>query len=276
MLVPGGTFDRSYDAVTYVDPSFPATVSSFKLDRYLVTVGRFRSFATAVEGGWIPTAGSGKHAHLSGGGGLNGGTEAGWDAAWTAGLATTRQGWDVNLLCDAANQTWTSSAGADEQRPINCVTWQEAYAFCIWDGGFLPSETEESYAQSGGDEQRVYPWSSPPTSTTIDCSYANFNPGTACSATGPNDVGAESPKGDGRWGQADLVGNVWEWTLDYFALPFAQAKCDDCADLTSGGIHAIRGGTAFDDASYMASSYRHTYSQSGHDPLFGVRCARTP
>ncbi|HEY8039661.1 MAG TPA: SUMF1/EgtB/PvdO family nonheme iron enzyme, partial [Polyangiaceae bacterium] len=77
-------------------------------------------------------------------------------------------------------------------------------------------------------------------------------------------------------GQADLVGNVWEWTLDFYADPFAQATCTDGADLTSGGIRSIRGGTCFDDASFMAVSYRHNYGQSGHSPLFGVRCARTP
>ncbi|HEY8039603.1 MAG TPA: SUMF1/EgtB/PvdO family nonheme iron enzyme, partial [Polyangiaceae bacterium] len=169
-LVPGGTFHRSYDGVSWKDAAFPATVSDFKLDRFLVTVGRMRSFVTAVENGWQPAAGSGKHEHLNGGGGVNGGTEGGWDPSWNAGLATDRAGWDQNLLCDSKYQTWTSDAGGNEQRPINCVEWQEAYAFCIWDGGFLPTEAEINYAAAGGNEQRVYPWSTPPTDETIDCS----------------------------------------------------------------------------------------------------------
>ena len=52
---------------------------------------------------------------------------------------------------------------------MNCVNWFEAYAFCIWDGGFLPSDTEWEYAAAGGSLQREYPWGS-------------TAPGTACPA----------------------------------------------------------------------------------------------
>src|SRR6185312_9797256 len=95
-----------------------------------------------------------------------------------------------------------------------CITWYEAYAFCIWDGGFLPSEAEWNYAAAGGSEQRAYPWT---TTSTIDCSYANYagaDGGGQCQAGGLDDVGSQSPQGDGKYGQSDLAGNAWEWTLD--------------------------------------------------------------
>jgi hypothetical protein len=83
--VLGGTFLRSYDGVTNTDTGNPATVSSYRLDRFEVTVGRFRKFVTGVTGGWSPGAGSGKHAHLNGGKGLSHVTaglyEPGWDSA---------------------------------------------------------------------------------------------------------------------------------------------------------------------------------------------------
>jgi formylglycine-generating enzyme required for sulfatase activity len=72
------------------------------------------------------------------------------------------------------------------------------------------------------------------------------------------------------------VGNGWEWQLDYFATPFVHAQCTDCADLTSGGSRAARGGAFSDDASAMAVSYRRELPETGHSPLFGVRCARAP
>ena len=46
--------------------------------------------------------------------------------------------------------TWTNTEGSQENLPINGVNWYEAYAFCIWDGGFLPSEAEWVYAAAGG------------------------------------------------------------------------------------------------------------------------------
>jgi len=48
-------------------------VGDFKLDKYEVTVGRFRQFVAAWNGGagYTPPAGSGKHTHLNGGNGLN-------------------------------------------------------------------------------------------------------------------------------------------------------------------------------------------------------------
>jgi formylglycine-generating enzyme required for sulfatase activity len=38
------------------------------------------------------------------------------------------------------------------------VSWYEAAAFCISDGGFLPSEVEGDYAAAAGSEQRAYAW----------------------------------------------------------------------------------------------------------------------
>ncbi|MGO9835775.1 MAG: SUMF1/EgtB/PvdO family nonheme iron enzyme [Polyangiaceae bacterium] len=38
---------------------------------------------------------------------------------------------------------------------IDCVNWYESYTFCIWDGGFLPSEAEWEYAAGGGSHSLV-------------------------------------------------------------------------------------------------------------------------
>ena len=171
--VTGGTFYRTYQWPPAQTPVLdggptnladPATLSTLRLDKYEVTVGRFRQFVIAWNNGsgYVPPAGSGKHTHVNGGLGLvmstgappksgpapDAGTtfEPGWVASDDSLIAPT----DGNLACDARYATWTSSAGSDETRPINCVNWWEAYAFCIWDGGFLPSAEEWEYAGAGG------------------------------------------------------------------------------------------------------------------------------
>ncbi len=285
--VPGGTFDRSYDGVSsgYTNPAFPATVSPILVDQFEVTVGRFRPFVSAVVGGWRPAASAGKHAHLNGGNGLNavgGGAEPGWDAAdWNGQLAATLADWTTNLSCSAA-QTWTPSPGSADNRPINCVDWYEAYAFCIWDGGFLPSEAEWNFTASGGNQQRVYPWSSPATSTAIDCSHANYFGGSNgtnyCvdpSIGSTNAVGSESPVGDGLWGQSDLGGNVWEWVLDTYVSPY-NPSCTDCADLTAPASRVFRGGFYDSTSPALLASIRGSDGPLYRANGVGMRCARSP
>jgi sulfatase modifying factor 1 len=275
LLVTGvttATFSRSYDNVTYTDPQYKAQVSDLRLDKYEITVGRFRRYVAAVVAGWKPAAGAGKHTHLNGGGGLNAGTEPGWDAAWntTTNFPTSSATWDTNLSCNATYQTWTSTAGTNETKPINCLSWYDAAAFCIWDGGFLPSEAEWNYAASGGMDQRVYPWSSPSTSTTIDATYAVYA-GTSALAVG------SKPKGDGKYGQSDLAGNVWEWVLDWNKSPYNETICSNCAYLTATSNRVIRGGGRASAASGLLAGYRSvSVAPAARGDGVGARCARIP
>jgi formylglycine-generating enzyme required for sulfatase activity len=183
------------------------------------------------------------------------------------------------VKCDATYQTWTDAAGANESLPINCIDWFTAMAFCIWDGGFLPTEAEWNYASAGGSEQRAYPWSSPPGSLAIDCSYANYYDGAAYCTNPPsgavNRVGSESPEGDGKWGHADLGGDVWEWTLDWYASTYGD-PCVDCANLIPASSRVVRGGFFGLDASTLRGAFRNgaaAPSRRGVD--VGVRCARS-
>lgn len=285
-LVPGGTFHRGCDNAAdtdYKDTTHPATVSPFVLDRYEVTVGRFRKFVAAGAGTQAnpPASGTGAHPALPG---------SGWDSAWNARLPATTTALEAEVVgglmgCDSPHETWTDSPGANEDKPINCVTWYLAMAFCIWDGGYLPTETEWNFAASGGSEHRAYPWSVPSSSTLIDCSHANYqrsaSPVMYCtdgSVGGTNRVGSESPAGDGKWGHADLAGNVLEWTLDWYHADYA-VPCVDCAALTPGvDGQVLRGGGFFNEfVSYLRSDYRmNNHGPGTHSSSYGMRCARTP
>jgi formylglycine-generating enzyme required for sulfatase activity len=175
-------------------------------------------------------------------------------------------GWTTNLLA-CPSPTWTVGAADNETLPINCVSWFEAYAFCLWDGGFLPTEAEWNFVAAAGDQQRVYPWSSPPTSTTLDCTLANFS---GCHTPGAPDNGVENVNGEGGFGTDGMAGNVAEWVLDA-AGPYPM-PCNDCANLSGpGGI--VRGGDFSSPAAALMTSTRTT-AASLNRYRFGVRCAR--
>jgi formylglycine-generating enzyme required for sulfatase activity len=254
-LVPGGTYDRSNDA------SYPATVSDFKLDVYEVTVGRFRAFVSAGKGtqGTPPAAASGANPNLAG---------SGWQAAWNTSLVANTNALKAAIKCNATYQTWTDSPAGNEDRPMNCITWYEAFAFCIWDGGRLPTEAEWNYVAAGGDEQRLYPWGA----TAPDDTYAVYC-GGSCAST--QNVGAKSPKGDGKWGHADLAGNVNEWALDWSATPYPM-PCSNCGVVTSGAARVQRGGSFQMNESVLPTSPRGCGDPTNRNQNLGARCARSP
>ena len=283
LAVPSGTYDRTYtnDGSGATGTADPASVTGFRLDKYLITVGRFRRFVEASVAGWVPTAGSGKHTHLNGGKGLANsagpGNEPGWDDSDTIQLATTAAEWMAKLNCEPSFQTWTDAAGPNEALPMNCIDWYEAYAFCIWDGGFLPSEAEWEYAAAGGNEQREYPWGSadPGTSSQYLISNCNYPPGSsACTGVVNLAPVGTATLGMGRWGQLDLAGNLGEWNLDWYA-PYVQ-PCADCVYLTDFSYRVLRGGSFGTDTENVFPPSRDGDTPPSRNSFYGARCARTP
>jgi formylglycine-generating enzyme required for sulfatase activity len=241
------------------------------MDKYLVTVGRFRQFVTAWSGGagYAPPAGSGKHTHLNGGSGLSatgGGYEPGWIATDDSNIAPT----NTNLACDPNYATWTASVGSNENLPISCVNWYESYAFCIWDGGFLPSEAEWEYVAAGGSEQREYPWGT--TDPGAGNQYAIYN-SEGITTLAP--VGAAT-LGAGLWGQLDMAGETCEWNLDWYAM--YVDPCNDCANVTASTSSRVYRGCDFDFEDYGIFPFP---DRLGGSPAYrqwalGLRCSRTP
>jgi formylglycine-generating enzyme len=269
--VKGGKFSLSYDGISSGYPeSYPATVSDFYLDKYEITVGRLRKFVDAGKGTQAdpPAEGSGVHPKIEG---------SGWNTRWNASLPADRSALREKLKCDPSWQTYADKPAGNDNKPVNCLDWYTAFAFCAWDGGRLPTEAEWNYAASGGTEQRYYPWSAPNDPEAIDSNYAVYNTGSV------QVVGSKSPKGDGRYGQSDLAGNVQEWLLDWH---WSYSKtCQDCAAVSNDPDGGADGAT---DRVFRGGWFSSRYNvdlrnvvRGGDKPGPGVfvsrgaRCARS-
>lgn len=253
--LPSGTYARSYDGVSpgFTNPSFVASVSGFHLDAFEVSRGRFQKFIDAYAMA-RPAEGSGRNPSNP--------SDLGWAAAWTASLPVTQADLVAALTCDGL-----PTQGVTD--PVRCVSWYVAQAFCIWDGGRLPSEAEWNYAAAGGDRQRVYPWSVPASSTTISSSHATYQ------VAAPTRPGLHTLD-LARWGQRDLAGNVWEWVIDFHASPYPSTQCTDCANQTAAASRVIRGGSYSSNTAQVIAGYRSSAVPATPRAVVGFRCARNP
>jgi formylglycine-generating enzyme required for sulfatase activity len=272
-------------------PEHDATVGAFALDKYEVTVGRFRKFLEVFDV-WHVIAGNpadnvGANPNVDA---ANGTSNTGWGRSWDASQVDfPRSATDLNerLSC-GEDQTWSNSPISDvaEAFPLNCVGWYEAFAFCIWDGGRLPTEAEWEYAAAGGAQNRLYPWGI----ALPDADHAIFS---YSSADAPKVVvGSKLVKsGAGYFGHADLAGSMWEWTFDrhndvYYGTTSAPVRCNNCANAfdnspngspnypdDSGG-RTLRGGCWFCDAVDIRAAKRTFYGPENRYSGIGFRCAR--
>ncbi|HEY3495230.1 MAG TPA: SUMF1/EgtB/PvdO family nonheme iron enzyme [Polyangiaceae bacterium] len=271
LLVRGGTF-RQGDAT---EGTFESSVAEFRLDKYEVTVERFRAFWDAYDG-WVqnnPSAGAGANPSIGG---------SGWNTDWD--LAPTASELVSELDCGTVFRTWVGSAGNDTL-PMNCINWFTAFAFCIWDGGRLPTEAEWEFAARWGGYQYLYPWGDEPALTNQQDStaeYAVYNclgDGSApasCDVTDILPVGSR-PAGGNRYGNQDMIGSLFEWTLDIYATypttPRMNYARVDASDASSP--HTVRGGSWNEDAAHQTTVFRTQYEPSVSISYVGFRCARS-
>ncbi len=200
----------------------------------------------------------------------------------------------LDPLCNSNKQK------ENHDHPINCVSWDQAKAFCEVSGGRLPTEAEWEFAARGSDG-RVYPWGDEAPSATMlnacgkECGawqlaskipvgmmYPNEDDGFP--ATAPV---KQFPKGQTKFGNFDMAGNVWEWTADYYA-PYAKESASKPrvmnppgpseAELERGKpkTRVIRGG-AFNGsvASWVRPTFRYSDLPEKKSYGIGFRCARS-
>jgi formylglycine-generating enzyme required for sulfatase activity len=259
-LVPGGTFSFG---VGWFDQPSVATVSSFYLDKFEVTVGRFKAFLAEYDA-WRETG------HPSAGENtLPGVPDSGWQSEWDDLLPRDSAAFAASIMGCGGRKTLF----ADAFLPMNCLKWEDAFAFCLWDQARLPTSAEWEYAALGGDQHRRLPWGPEPL-THARAVYNCLGDGIdGCSESYEDILPVGSrPLGAGRWGQHDLEGSMREFVFDYFGS--YPPTCNDCA-LTEGEFRAFRGGTWYNTHNWLEAVTRSDYyNPPGREESEGVRCAR--
>ncbi len=119
--------------------------------------------------------------------------------------------------CPPTYRTASCNYGTNMRRdhPMNCVRYLEAYLYCSFVGGRLPTASEWQMAAYGGT--RTYPWGDDPPSTERlnarseqDDVGDDANRTRLDSWTGTSPVGS-FPLGATPDGLLDVAGNVSEW-----------------------------------------------------------------
>lgn len=156
------------------------------------------------------------------------------------------------------------------ERPINCVNWTQAAAFCSWAGKRLPTEAEWEKAARGTDERR-FPWghSSP------QPDQLNYNDLFGSTV----EVGLYDD-GVSFYGVHNMAGNVQEWTADYYASDYysVDPTPPDPQGPASGDFRVMRGGNwklkISIGESLFSTTIRGRFRPDTSDNTIGFRCAR--
>ncbi len=114
-----------------------------------------------------------------------------------------------------------SSIAGIEDHPVVHVAFEDADAYAKWAGKALPTEAEWEFAARGGLVDKEYAWGDElaPGGAIL----ANYWQGMFPFATlKPDDQYRTTAAGSfpaNGYGLSDMIGNVWEWTRDWYGAP---------------------------------------------------------
>ena len=161
----------------------------------------------------------------------------------------------------AYQRVTTTSPGyfSGAQFPVDSVNWDEAQNYCRTIGMRLPTEAEWEFAARAGMQASRY-------GNLDDIAWYGVNSGNKT-----HDVMRKLPN---AWNLYDMLGNVWEWTADWYG-PYAAGASEESTDPqgpATGKIRALRGGSWANGPAFVRVSVRSGNEQDHHSNVVGFRC----
>jgi len=162
---------------------------------------------------------------------------------------------------------------AAPNQPAPHVSWLDAMEFCRKASARtrmqvrLPTEAEWEWAARAGSTGK---WSFGDDSRLLnDYAWHQGNAGGVA-----HTVGGKKPN---AWGLYDVHGNLYEWVADWFdAGYYARSPARDPTGPEAGTERVLRGGSWFDQAVALSSSFRFRQKPGARNSNLGVRVAVSP
>ncbi|MDZ4184262.1 MAG: SUMF1/EgtB/PvdO family nonheme iron enzyme, partial [Desulfuromonadales bacterium] len=274
VFVPGGCYrmgDISGNGEADEKPVHEVCVDNFYLGKHEVTVGQFRQF--------VRETGHQTEAEKNAGG---------FTGCGALDLEDKEKPWNWRVWAN-----WRTPNKYQENRddhPVSCVSWNDARAFAAWlarkDGNTyrLPTEAEWEYAARAGTATRNY-WGD---GQDDACAYANVVDRTPLLPGGSawpekhectDGYAFVAPVGRFRpnaFGLYDLIGNVWEWTEDWYGKDYYNlSPRNNPRGPAEGSARVIRGGSAYLNAGFCRSANRDSRGPGSRYNDLGFRLLRT-
>lgn len=197
--------------------------------------------------------------------------------------------------CDVYDGRWRHDKKASwahpgfeqsDAHPVTCTSWSDAVAYAQWlseKTGHryrLPSASEWEYAARAG--AATVPWGSDPAAA---CDNANVADQRAASRYPGWDVFAcddgyvhtapVSTYKTNAFGLDDMLGNVFQWTLDCWRADYVGAPSDGAARQDGDcSQRELRGGSWFSEPAYVRPSYRNHFAADYRTSSVGFRLVR--
>jgi formylglycine-generating enzyme required for sulfatase activity len=231
--IPGGTFRMGSDQHYPEErPVHRVTVDGFWMDRHPVTNVRFARFVDATSfrtfaetppdkadyPGALPEM-------------LYAGSLVFEQPAGPVDRTDITNWWQYRRAADWRHPYGPESSIATlAAHPVVHVAFADAEAYAAWDGKALPTEAEWELAARGGLEAASYAWGDEflPGNRHMANTWQGEFPWQQLGLDGyerTSPVGAFPPNG---YGLHDVVGNVWEWTTDWYVPSHPREEVKAC------------------------------------------------